>query len=201
MRARWMLVLSWAGLVVFAGATGAAMLLYPGGNRFEPGADGHRFFGNFLCDLFSQVSYSGAPNPGRAYALAGVYALALGLLAFWLLNPSPRARSLGAGAMILSLFIPTELHDACILIAAPLGFMAVVASVRFQFRHGRTALAWMGTAAVGVSVANYLLFAFRVLPSVLPGIQKAALLSFLGWVLASLRTAGKAKSQDPCNAP
>lgn len=185
--------LTWAGILLFGILITGSALLYPGGNRFELGARHYSFFGNFLCDLFDRVSYNGIANPGRPFAITGTYSLAAALLLFWnllpkLFDPGSRlarpVQMLGSLAMAASFLIATPLHDACIILAVPLGLAAFVLSIRALNRNGEAWLARLGAASVVVCIVDYLSFAFRVFPASLPGIQKAALLSFLIWVIA-----------------
>jgi uncharacterized protein len=51
-----------AATVAFVALVGAAMASYHGGSRLDPGAPHYLAFGNFLSDLGTSVTYSGASN-------------------------------------------------------------------------------------------------------------------------------------------
>ena len=185
----------WIGVSIFFIAIAVAIGLYPGGNRFDARTLHYSFSGNFLCDLFAAKAYNGLQNPGRVFAILGTYSLAIGLLAFWQLLPrlfasQPKyqrvTKYLGTTAMLLSLLIATRLHDLCILIAAPLGFIAMIAATRALAKNGERLLARLGTIGIITCVVNYLAFAFRKFPEALPSLQKAALITFLIWILAAM---------------
>lgn len=183
------------GFCAFFLGVGRAAALYPGGNRFDLKASHYSFFGNFLCDLFDHVAYNGVSNPGRLYALAGTYSLAIALLLFWRLIPalfrdlpfqSRYVKRLGMSAMALSLLIATPLHDGCILIAVPLGLAALILAIHALFNKDEKNLAILGASSVVVSFSNYLSFVFPIFPAAQPGLQKLALISFLTWVFCVL---------------
>lgn len=187
--------ISWMGMTLFSLLMMTAGALYPGGNRFDHQYPYYSFFGNFLCDLYDRVAYNQIQNPGRPVAIMGTYSLALALLAFWIQIPrlfekevrlGRYVRVFGVAAMLISFLVPTRLHDQSILIGAFLGLTAFVISIRALFKAREYALGQFGLFALLICVLNYLSFAFQVFPTTLPGIQKAALMAFLAWVVAGM---------------
>src|SRR4051812_43701655 len=68
---------------------GVSMALYPGGTWLDRSASGHRFFGNFFCDLTQRVSLSGVANPvGALCAQVGMLCFAVALGIFFRLLPN-----------------------------------------------------------------------------------------------------------------
>ncbi len=183
----------WIGMGLFLISIGKAVVLYPGGNRFDKEFHGFSFLGNFLCDLFYDVAYNGLPNEGKVYALFGTYALALTLLLFWLMLPSifkieavsdrKWVRILGVIAMLLSLFIATPFHDWCILLAVPIGLFAFILSIKALLKKHEFALGVMGVVALVSCAINYFSLILNLYPRALPGIQKVTLIIFLAWVI------------------
>jgi len=72
----------------FIGLVGAAMVLYPGGTRWDSSTKGHRFWENSLWDLLGRRSLSGAPNLMTS-RLAEVGLLALLLALIWAFTLAP----------------------------------------------------------------------------------------------------------------
>jgi hypothetical protein len=72
----------------FVVLTLAAMLVYPGGTKFDPDAPGYTFFHNFFSELGLTVTEAGAPNPIAAPLFFIALTLAgLGLVLFFLVSP------------------------------------------------------------------------------------------------------------------
>jgi hypothetical protein len=194
-RTKWIKRAMWLGVLTFFVLITKAIISYPGGNRFDFGSPRYSFSGNYLCDLFSQRAYNGQENPGRPYALFGTYALALALLLYWQLitslfanrkNHARCTRWAGLLAMVLSLFIATPLHDACIIIAVPLGLVAFVSATMAQLHNRERFMPALGVLSLLTCLINYLAFVFPLLPQALPSLQKASLITFLAWVLTGM---------------
>ena len=85
-------------IAAFAGLLAVAMLLYPGGDRFQSNSDGYRFWHTFLCDLLEAETPSGSPN-GLGATLTGMAMAALtlgGMLPLWWTPPGPPPGRRGA---------------------------------------------------------------------------------------------------------
>ncbi len=81
----------WAAAALVAAAaqfvvlTVTAMLVYPGGSKFDPAADGYAFFHNFFSDLGMTGSYGGHANwPSMALFTYALACVGLALVAFGL---------------------------------------------------------------------------------------------------------------------
>jgi hypothetical protein len=206
MRHRIVATLFWTGIGCYVAGIALAMAIYPGGNRFDYDFPRFSALGNFLCDLFSVTAYNGRPNPGRPYALAGTYAFALALLAYF--ERVPRlfrtlpwryrcTRFCGMAAVGISLFIPTRFHDLAILIAAPLALAAVTSAALGMRTISEKPLASLGFLTVAIALGCYLSFAFRAFPRALPLIQKSALVVFTAWVVLGFRRLEQAVLTSP----
>lgn len=59
--------------------------LYPGGSWKDESTVGHSFWHNYLCDVLSDPSHNGMPNPGRNYGILAFVLLLVTLLFWWTL--------------------------------------------------------------------------------------------------------------------
>lgn len=189
-----------------------AMVLFPGGNRFDNHFPRFSFYGNFLCDLFHGITYCGLANPGREHALWGTRALGIALLSFWLLLPRlfrPGAwqrkwvGGLGVSATVIAFGIASDAwHDTALRVSVLLVLIVFVGAIRALSQNGELSLARLGIASLALCFVNYLSLITDLLPRILPGLQKITLLGFLAWVTAcmaieSTRTRGLSKRDRP----
>jgi hypothetical membrane protein len=106
---------SWAplrfSLVIALLLCSASILLYPGGTASDASSRGYSFAHNFLSDLGSTVTYSGAHNAAGAVLmglclLIGALALAGTIVAtVRLLSAAPRARTLARLAAVAGMLV------------------------------------------------------------------------------------------------
>lgn len=108
-------------------------MLYPGGSQHNPDAEGFSVIHNYWCNLFNEKGMNGNLNPGRPFAIASLFMLAIGLMTFWFIVPpvftgfqriTSVVRWSGVFSMIIALFIFSPLHDIVTLIA---GFFCNIA--------------------------------------------------------------------------
>ncbi|MCZ7686462.1 MAG: hypothetical protein M5U28_49985 [Sandaracinaceae bacterium] len=183
---------------------GGAMALYPGGAEHAPGARGHSFWLNYLCDLTDAQARSGAVNDGALLARLGMAALVIGLAVMFAYAPrafrSARlalfVRAVGALAVIATLGVPLSawlgiawLHDASVLIAGPLGLLACGAVVLGLARgEGAAVPTLLGGLTLLAATFDLIVYARCWATGttwiVLPVAQRVALLSLLAWMLA-----------------
>jgi len=168
---------STTGVVVFLLCYAAAAALYPGGTWTDPGATGHSFWENYLCDLMQSVAHNGQPAPvSAALARIGMVAMMPALVSFAaqiarLEAPTTqagrwgvRAAMLGAVLGCLVPLIPSDLWRLGHLIAVVSAFVPTVAAAgvaaRISLRtpggfSGVRAIALLTIAAGGMDAALY----------------------------------------------
>lgn len=200
-------ILALAGVAVFLAAAALAAWLYPGGTWCEPGALGHRFWGNFVCDLLHTTSLNGRPNPGAPVAELGLYALigSLALLFAGLPSAWPERRWLGVAIRCLGLWatlgmigvplLPSDRygawHGVAVMAAGGPGFLAVALLLHGQLGDASTVRAGrIGAAALAVSVVDMALYVHHWFlrsdcSTLLPIVQRIAMGLTLAWMVAS----------------
>ena len=179
-------------------ASGLAAAQYPGGTWMDRSAEGHSFWGNFLCDIARDVALNGRPQPGAHWGRAAEWALvfALGVF-FWiapaLVEPARGRRTLrllGAVAALGLFLVPVTMgvpHALALLAGAGPGFTATLQVLR-GLRH-RPVLAALGGLALGLAAMELALFlgfherfSTGPLPLAVPAMQRLALLDAMGWM-------------------
>lgn len=195
-----------AAVTVFAVLEAGAMVLYPGGTWWEPGAQGHRFWQNYVCDLAWRVALDGQDNRvGSWLAQAAMLVLAAGFVPFWLLagergawgvRPLGFASVLGTAAVTL---MPSErfgsMHGTAVIIASTTGLAAAVLAVIGQLRSGQRLAGWLGAIALAAAGVDFALYAQHLASSApgpgsaaVPALQKVALGLLLAWMTVVAET-------------
>jgi hypothetical protein len=183
-------------LAAFVGADVVAMALYPGGTFMDPSTVGHRFWGNFLCDLARQPAVDGRPNTALPWGRAALALLFLAGGAFWLAVPGlfrgrAAARFVVAAGMVstvalLSLALGTTrtAHLVGVLCGAGPGLAA--AAVTVWALRTRRALFALGVVAALLCAADVVLYVryFDHIVLAVPLVQRLALLSGVSFVAA-----------------
>ena len=199
-------------LLVFVLLMVASMWAYPGGDQFDLEHDGHRFFHNFVCDLFETEALNGRPNTLGAVlsGLAVVVMFPGVLLPLWWFpfgtEAGPRALLLlarGAGAISIACMLlmclevamrlPIE-HALLALTTAGAGLVATVAVVvggLYQPQRSRLDRG-LGLAVVVGAAANIIYyvcveFGDAKLTPVLPGMQKVMAVLLVAWLFVRTR--------------
>jgi hypothetical protein len=195
---------------LFVVLEGAAMALYPGGTWWDPSAQGHRFWQNFICDLEWRVALDGRPNPvGSALAQAAMVVLVAGFVPFWWAAPAwTRAvRTLavvGVGGMLAVALMPSErfgsMHGVAVIFAAVPSIAATSLAAAGEWRVGRRIAAGVGAALLGVAALDLTLYARTMRdggpgPVALPALQKIALGLLLTWM--TMVAARRPRSRPP----
>jgi len=183
-------------LTAFLGVDVVAMALYPGGTFMDPSAVGHRFWGNFLCDLARQPAVGGRPNTALPWGTAALCLLFLAGGAFWLAVPS-LFRSRGAARFVLAAGVLSTValmslplgatrtgHLVGVLCGAGPGLAA--ASVTLWALRTRRALFALGAVAALLCAADVVLYVhyFHDIVLAVPLVQRLALLTGVSWIAA-----------------
>jgi hypothetical protein len=112
--------------------------LYPGGTTFDHEASGYSLVYNFVCDLFRSTGYSGTPNPGRPFAIAGWIILSVSMGVFWYFVPnlfkedsrkSSFIRVTGPLSMLMGILVFTSKHHFSIISGTAFGLIAFVTTL------------------------------------------------------------------------
>lgn len=168
--------------------------LYSAATSLDLAHGGYHHLQNYWCDLLVPVTYTGQPNPGRGWGLAATGSLVATLFFFWFsvttlfLEYALLAlfiRIAGAIAVIAGSLIFTPLHNFVITVAAPLGFLAVIATCVGLARKQHWPILALGIIAVGIAIFDYALWKFALLKPHQPLIQKLAFALIFTWVLAA----------------
>ena len=164
-------------VVLFVALLAASMALYPGGTSWDPGAHGHDFWRNFLCDLERTTALDGSPNPvGARLGQAAMLVLAGGLLPFFhrvgaLAPGAPRlARTARVAGTIAVLAVPGvtfvsgdrfgALHSVAVVLAGAPGLVACGAAFAalVRDRAAPVAVRWAGGAALLVAAVDFAMY-------------------------------------------
>ena len=183
----------WVSLAGFCGLMVAAMVVYPGGNAFDVGADGYQFWRNFWCDLTGTLAQNGEPNAAIAWAQGASVSLAAGLAAvwgsIWTMSGGPDwAKGVVVCGVLASLCMvgvsvgPEAWHDTFTASAGIFAFMAAIPSVIFLARRARTRIT--ASTAMALSLLNMVTWLFWPTSAALPVIQKVATGAVLVWMAA-----------------
>lgn len=171
-----------------------AASLYSRATANDPAARGYRHLHNYWCELYNDITYTGAANPGRPWAMAATLLIVFALLVFWftitaLFPDRPRlARTIrltgGLGFAFASLIF-TPLHDLVIYIGVPLGAIALLATCLALAQKRYYVLLTLALLAATMSLFDYLVWTLGLLHPMQPFLQKTAFLLFFVWVLMS----------------
>ncbi|MEA2700576.1 MAG: hypothetical protein QOI66_4847 [Myxococcales bacterium] len=189
----------------------AAMAVYPGGTALEPGAVGHSFWRNFLCDLTQNVAVNGSPNhPGAGLACGALAAFGVAVGCFWWLLPAVlegrcnsrwalAIRVLGAVSLLGLVAVPVvngPAHMVAVFASSVPGLAAAVLAMVACARAGVWPLVVLAVATVGAATIDSVLYAHsymihpRVVGPALPAFQRLALMALLVWMVATAVRAG-----------
>jgi hypothetical protein len=182
----------------------SAMWAYPGGTVWDPAAQGHDFWLNYLCDLERTVALDGRPNLlASVLARLAMGVLGLGSVAFWWLLSraferrawlTRAVRRLGAaaaaGVVCVALF-PSDrfatLHPFLLLVAGAAGIAAsgLALAGLLGSRHGPSRV-WIAGACVTASSTGDLAMYLAQLRGDSPGSPAIAVLERVTLVLVLL---------------
>jgi hypothetical protein len=185
-------------LTLFALLEAGAMALYPGGTWWEPGARGHRFWQNFLCDLSWRVALDGQDNRvGSLLSQAAMLVFVGGFVPFWVLVGGKGARGVrvlgfasvvGTAAVTL---MPSDrfgaMHGMAVMVAATTGLLGAILAAVGQLRAGDRVAGGLGLAVLATGGVDFALYVQTFGsggpgPLALPAVQKVALLLLMAWM-------------------
>jgi hypothetical protein len=202
----WLLVV---GLVAFVALEAIAIALWPGGSWRDPTAARYSFVDNYFCDLTSNVTIRGEPNPGAPFGRAALVAFAVALLPFWWRSSwLPKRRGLGvailsagsASAIVAMAvpFTPTSKygawHGVVTMVAGGLGLFAAILALAAAIERRATAIWATGLSAFASGAAVSIIYGRSLLTHVDPfglaAAQKLAALCLMTWMaLTAMRRA------------
>jgi hypothetical protein len=179
-----------------------ATLYYPGGSLFDKSAKGFQWTQNYWCNLLNAEALNGMHNTARPIAFAAMFVLAVSLVLFWYLFPlqaglnrPQRLMTQVAGllAMIIGVFVFTDLHDVVINVASSFGLIALGGTFAGLYQLRWQKLFWSGLFILVLIGLNNLLYYDTALRVYLPVVQKLSFLYVLVWISAvSLRLYNRA---------
>lgn len=177
-----------AGLVLIT----FAAYLYPGGSQQDIASKGFSMQHNYLCNLSDKKAVDGVNNPGRYFAIAGMFVLCCGLAHFFFKFskklPTAAFRNIVAVSGIISMFFAflafTPYHDVVITIASSFSLLAIFTILVALYKSRLNALFFFGICCLLISYfTNYIYYTKQFL-ELLPVMQKLSFAVIAIWFLA-----------------
>ncbi|TLP81777.1 hypothetical protein [Maribacter sp. ACAM166] len=186
------LLLPLVGMALFVALYLLAAFTYPGGSWVFPNKDGFSFWHNYLCDLLDIYAINGEVNSARAYSIAALGLLCMGL--FWLWYYLPKLfntkslnqkvmRVSGLLSLLIILFLASGNHDKIVRIAGFFGVIAFITCSIELFKSGYKTLFLFGVLCLLVFMVNYYIYETGLFISSLPVIQKITFTLFISWFI------------------
>jgi hypothetical protein len=168
-----------------------ATLYYPGGEQFNKNSVGFIWTKNYLSNLFNPQAVNGADNPGRPWAVAGVFFLALSNAIFFyrfskkipVKSASNVIKYAGVGAMVIAPFAVTSYHDMVINIAGTGALLSMFYITVFIFKSKLVGFKIYSVICLLVFYGNNYLYYTSTRLDLLPIAQKVCLLTILSWMI------------------
>lgn len=179
------------GTIVFIILYGLAAFLYPGGSQADRNAHGFSWINNYWCNLLNEAAINGQVNTARPIALFASFILCSTLSLFWYTFPQflnlnrPLRLTIqvpGILAMMMAMFLFTDLHDMIINVAGSFGVIALIGTFIALHKIKWAGLFWFGIFNLALVVVNNYAYRSQELIVALPIIQKITFLSFLTWI-------------------
>jgi len=178
-------ILSTITLLVIAAAQ------YPGGSQADQTAVGYDWSNNYISNLFGELAVNGATNPGRYWAIAGMFFLSISLAWFFVSFakkiPQKRAAQVlkytGISGMVFTFLIATPLHDVMIPIASTLFLIGIFYSTVFVFKSKLRGLQLLCTSTLLAFYLSLYCYGSGDFRAYLPVLQKITFLLVLLLVL------------------
>ncbi|MRG43928.1 hypothetical protein GFS24_02320 [Chitinophaga sp. SYP-B3965] len=179
------------GTFVYISLYCIAAFLYPGGNQLDKNAKGFSWTQNYWCNLLNEHAMNGQLNTARPVALMAMFVLCITLAAFWYIFPRQvdfsrswriAIQLSGVIAMLVGLFIFTNLHDSIINIAGVCALLAVTGTFIGIYKLRWRDLFVMGIFNIILIALNNILYYGDDLKMYLPIVQKITFLFFLLWI-------------------
>jgi len=165
---------------------------YPGGSQADSTALGYDWRNNYISNLFGEQAVNGASNPGRYWAVAGMFLLSVSLAWFFVSFakkiPQKRAsqviKYVGLSGMVFAFLIATPLHDVMIPIASTLFLIGIFYCTVFVFKTKLRALQLLCAITLLSFYLSLYCYGSGDLREYLPVLQKITFLLVLLLVLA-----------------
>jgi len=185
-----------------------AALLYPGGSHVKVDSAGFDWYNNYWCNLLDEYAINGKLNPGRPYAISGMYILCFSLAFFFYQYPHffklkfPRNIIVawsGTIAAVFALLVYTSFHDLMSILACFFGTIAII-GIFFGLRKNMlTSFIWTGMICVSLLALNGYIYFSQNFIQTLPIIQKITFAAVLLWVVLLNSKFGIEKRLLPIN--
>lgn len=168
-----------------------AVVLYPGGGEDDLVANNFDWQKNYLCHLFETTTTNGSPNPSRLWAISGMFLLCLSFATFFIHfankinseNGATVIKYAGAGAMFISFFTVTPLHDLLMPFASTLVLLSGFYVAVFTFQSPKSWLKIIAVLWLFIAYGSNFIYFTQNYLEFLPGLQKVSLGLSVCWVL------------------
>lgn len=165
---------------------------YPGGSQADSTALGYDWKNNYISNLFGEQAVNGASNPGRYWAMAGMFLLSVSLALFFVSFakkiPQKRAAQVlkytGISGMVFAFLIATPLHDVMIPIASTLFLIGIFYCTVFVFKSKLRGLQFLSAMTLLSFYLSLYCYGSGDLREYLPVLQKITFLLVVFLVLA-----------------
>lgn len=180
-----------ASIVCGLALIGVAVTQYPGGSQQDAASKGFSLQHNYLCNLFDTTAMNGSDNPGRYFAMAGMFVLCCSMALFFYRfskkQVSPSLKKLiafsGIASMFFACFIMTPLHNIMTTLSGTLVMLAMFAILVSLYRAQYYLLLWLGVFCILVLYfTNYVYYSGQFI-EVLPVLQKTSFSLMVIWFL------------------
>jgi hypothetical protein len=184
-------IITLLGALVFVCLYVIATRFYPGGSQADVNTKGFSWLNNYWCNLLNDNAINGQHNPAKPIAMAAMLVLCFTLANFWYnfprrvqFNKSGRlaVQISGVIAMVIAMFLFTNLHDWVINIASVFALIAIVGTFIGLYKQKWSGLFRLGIFNLSLVALNNMLYYGNGLRLYLPVVQKITFLFFLIWV-------------------
>lgn len=184
-------IITLIGVFVFVCLYVIATLYYPGGSQVDVNEKGFSWLNNYWCNLLNDNAINGQHNSAKPIAMAAMLVLCFTLANFWYNFPrhmrfkkSGRlaVQVSGVVAMVIAMFLFTNLHDWVINIASVFALIAIVGTFIGLYAQKWVRLFRLGIFNLSLVALNNILYYGTGLKLYLPVVQKITFLFFLIWI-------------------
>jgi len=180
------------GILCYVALYIIAAQLYPGGSHWNVDRAGFDWSNNYWCNLLDKYAINGELNPGRPYAIIGMYVLCLSLAFFFYQFPHFFKLEYpwdiivvwsGVLATTFALLVSTVLHDIMSIFASLFGTISIVGIFSGLRKKKMISFIWTGMICVFLLVVNAYIYFSKNYIDTLPIIQKITFVVILLWVV------------------
>lgn len=184
-------IITLLGVLAFVCLYIIATLYYPGGSQVDVNEKGFSWLNNYWCNLLNDNAINGQHNPAKPIAMAAMLVLCFTLANFWYNFPrrmqfkkSSRlaVQISGVVAMVVAMFLFTNLHDWVINIASLFALIAIIGTFVGLYKQKWLGLFRLGIFNLLLVALNNILYYGNGLRLYLPLVQKITFLFFLIWI-------------------